>query len=114
MSEVCRINIGRGPGLYEEIDRELRHLADRIRERYHATRVLVFGSYVRGDLHQGSDIDLLVVGDFPQRFHHRPSLIRDLTDLPVEALCYTADEFEAMVREKNSFILDILGEGKDL
>ena len=114
MPEVCRIDIGRGPGLYEEIDRELRRLADRVRERCHATRVLVFGSYVRRDLHQGSDIDLLVVGDFPQRFHHRPSLIRDLTTLPVEALCYTAEEFDAMVGEKNPFILEIIGEGKDL
>ncbi len=114
MPEVCRIDIGRGPRLYEEIDRELRRLAEIIRERYHGTRILVFGSYVRGDLHQGSDIDLLVVGDFPQRFHHRPSLIRELTGLPVEALCYTADELDAMIGGKNPFILEILEEGKDL
>ena len=114
MPEVCRIDIGRGPGLYEEIDQELRLLAQKIRERYQVSRVLVFGSYVRRDLHQGSDIDLLVVGEFPQRFHHRPSLIRELTCLPVEALCYTPDELDEIVRKGNVFIREILKEGVDL
>ncbi|MFH0968693.1 MAG: nucleotidyltransferase domain-containing protein, partial [Methanobacteriota archaeon] len=33
--------------------------------------VLLHGSYARGDIHEGSDIDLILVGEFPERFHKR-------------------------------------------
>ncbi len=40
--------------------------------------------------------------------------IRDLTDLPVEALCYTSQEFDEMVRRGNILIQTVLAEGRDL
>jgi uncharacterized protein len=114
MPQVCRIDIGRGQGLYPELEERLRVLADRIRERYPVTRIIVFGSYVRGELHEGSDIDLVVVGDILGRFHERGTFIRDLTDLPVETLWYTPAEFDEMVRTGNTLIQTVLAEGRDL
>jgi predicted nucleotidyltransferase len=113
MSQVCRIDIGRGQALYPELEEELRILADRIRELYPVTRIIVSGSYVRGELHEGSDIDLVVVGDIPGRFHERGTFIRDLTDQPVETLCYTPHEFDEMVRTGNTLIQTVLAEGRD-
>ena len=55
----------------------------------------------RGDFHEGSDVDLIVVGDFPERHHKRAAAILDLTDLPIEPLCYTGEEFAGMVRSGN-------------
>jgi hypothetical protein len=114
MSQVCRIDIGRGQALYPELEEKLRILADRIRECYPVTRIIVFGSYVRGELHEGSDIDLVVVGNIPGRFHERGTFIRDLTDLPVETLCYTPHEFGEMVRQDNILIQTVLAEGRDV
>ncbi len=114
MSEVSRINIKRGPALYPEIEEELIRLASLVGRKYHAVRILVFGSYVSKDLHEGSDIDLLIVGDFPGRFHERCSLIRDLTDLPVEAQCYTPAEFEDMKKAGNRFIQEVLKKGREI
>ncbi len=65
----------------------------------------------RGDFHEGSDVDLIVVGDFPERHHKRAAAILDLTDLPIEPLCYTGEEFAGMVRSGNPFISRALAEG---
>ncbi|MCU0633036.1 MAG: nucleotidyltransferase domain-containing protein [Methanolinea sp.] len=114
MPELCRLDIGRGPALYEEIGRELSRLAEELRSRFHASRVAVFGSFVRHDLHQGSDIDLLVIGSFPMRFHLRPALVRELSTFPIEPICYTPEEFDDLVAGGNPFLLEILEECRDL
>jgi predicted nucleotidyltransferase len=111
---VCRIDIGRGPALYTDIAKKLEDLARQLRQGYRIDRILLFGSYVRRDLHEGSDIDLIVVGDFPGRFHERPSLVRGLTDLPIEPLCYTPDEFAELTASGNPFIIEVLEEAVDL
>jgi len=79
--------------------------------RRRAGAVIPYGSFSRGDFHEGSDIDLIVVGDFPERFHKRAAAILDLTDLPVEPICYTEEEFAELVRSGNLFIRQALAEG---
>ncbi len=56
-------------------------------------------------------IDLVIVGDFKDKFHKRISVVRDLTDLPIEPWCYTEEEFRAMILNKNDFITEVLKEG---
>ncbi len=114
MPSLCRFDPGRGAALYAETDEKLIALARSLREQYRIDRILLFGSYARREVHEGSDIDLIVVGDFPFRFHERSSLVRDLTDLPVEALCYTPAEFAALIAEDNPFISEVLSEAQDL
>ncbi|MCK8518393.1 nucleotidyltransferase family protein [Methanoculleus sp. 7T] len=65
----------------------------------------------RGDFHEASDVDLIVVGDFRERHHKRAAAILDLTDLPIEPLCDTEEEFAELVRSGNPFILQALAEG---
>jgi len=107
MHKLCRIDIRRGGEIYKEIGDELKELAERLREKYGVRRIIVFGSYVRGDLNEGSDIDLVVVGDFKERFHKRIASILNLTDLPIEPLCYTEEEFREMIRNNNGFISEV-------
>ncbi|MFH0966803.1 MAG: hypothetical protein V1862_03865, partial [Methanobacteriota archaeon] len=40
--------------------------------------------------------------------------ILELTDLPVEPLCYTPDEFDLMRTNQNSFVMIALEEGIEL
>ena len=114
MHKLCRIDIRRGGEIYKEIGDELKELAERLREKYGVRRIIVFGSYVRGDLNEGSDIDLVVVGDFKERFHKRIASILNLTDLPIEPLCYTEEEFRERIRNNNGFISEVLKEGENL
>ncbi len=111
MHQVCRIDLRDGRADVEGLRERVRMLADDLRSRYGASLVLLFGSLARGDVHEGSDIDLIVVGDIPGRFHERPGQVLELTDLPVEPLCYTQDEFNRMLADGNPFILAALEEG---
>ena len=77
-----------------------RFLADylpALREAYRPETVLLFGSRVRGDALEDSDLDLVLVAD---RFRGVPFLERAIRVLahidlpwPVDLLCYTPEEF---------------------
>ena len=88
--------------IYDNIE----EFASRLKEKFHC-EVYLYGSCARGKIHEGSDIDLIVVGDFKDRFIERIGKVLDLTDLPVEPLVYTHEEFEKM-KENNLFIRDVL------
>ena len=45
---------------------EAKKLVKRVREELHPVVVFLFGSVARGDAHALSDIDLLIVADFPR------------------------------------------------
>jgi len=72
--------------------------------------VYLYGSVARGEIHEGSDIDLIVVGDFKERIFERIGKILDLTDLPIEPLVYTEEEWETLLAEGNPFVNKILKE----
>jgi len=111
MPQLCRIDIRRGKEIYKEIDYKLKELAQILQKKYRTTKIIVFGSYVREDLNEGSDIDLVIVGNFKEKFHKRIAHIISLTDLPIEPLCYTEEEFKKMRLDNNSFINQVLKEG---
>ncbi len=111
MHNVCRIDIGKGEGVYREIEGKLKVFAKEVRKKYKVHKIIVFGSFIRKNLNEGSDIDIIVVGDFKKRFHKRIADILGLTDLPIEPLCYTLEEFDCMVEEGNWFIKDVTREG---
>jgi len=68
--------------------------------------VYLYGSFATGEIHEGSDIDLIIVGDFKERFFDRIGKILELTDLPIEPLVYTRAEFDKMMRG-NLFLNEI-------
>jgi len=80
-----RIDIGRSKDILDE----LKAFAKRLTKELPVREVYLYGSFARGEIHEGSDIDLIVVGDFTERLFERIGKILDLTDLPVEPLAYT-------------------------
>ena len=74
----------------------------------------VYGSYVTGELHEGSDIDLVVVADFPDPFLERIARVMAMTDLPIEPLVYTEAEFQEMVAGGNALVCEVLRSGRQL
>ncbi len=114
MPSLSRFDPGRVPALYAEIDAKLELRARSLRKRYRIDRIILHGLYARREVHEGSDIDLIVVGDFPLRFHERPSLVREMSDLPLERLCDTPAEFAALIHAGNPFITEAISEGREL
>jgi len=111
MYNIRRIDIGRGEETYQELSNKLKDLAQVLRRKFSASKIIVFGSFARGDLNEGSDIDLIIVGDFKAKFHKRIQDVIGLTDLPIEPLCYTEEEFRTMMANKNSFISEVMKDG---
>ena len=92
MPKLVRVNLEQRKELFEK----LKAFASELKAKHGAQQVILFGSWARGEVHEGSDMDLVIVGEFRERFPYRIGHILDLTDLPIEPLVYTPEEFEAM------------------
>ena len=108
MPKLCRINLEQREKVFEDINK----FAIKLKNKFNCI-VYMFGSFATGEIHEGSDIDLIVVGDFKERFFERIGKIIEMTDLPIEPLVYTKEEFEEM-KKNNPFIKDILRNAKKL
>jgi predicted nucleotidyltransferase len=67
-------------------------------------RAMAFGSYARGDMHEFSDLDLLIVGDFDLAPRLRERALREVAwaagiEIPLQLVAYTPAEVEK-VRER--------------
>jgi len=106
--KLCRVNLEDREKFYEQL-REFVHL---LKTKHKVKKVYLYGSFARGDFHEGSDIDLIIVGEFEGKMPQRIKEILDLTALPIEPLVYTEAEFEQM--KERSFLEEVLGTAKEL
>lgn len=95
------------PGDSVELIEEIKRFANKLKETLPVREIYLFGSFARGEIHEGSDIDLLIIGDFKERLFDRIGMVLDLTDLPVEPLVYSVEEFEGLKASESSFIKEI-------
>ena len=81
---------------------------------YDPERIIVFGSVARGDVHEDSDIDLLVVKRTDRSFLQRIDDVMAVVNVavPVQPLVYTPEELERLIRERRDFICTALEEGR--
>jgi predicted nucleotidyltransferase len=108
MYKLCRIDIENREKVYEELE----EFVKKLRSLYTIYHVYLFGSAAENALHEGSDIDLIIVGDFKERFFRRIANVLGLTSLPIEPLVYTKEEFEAM--KQRPFIQEVLKNAQEL
>ena len=85
----------------------------RIIAGYHPQRVIVHGSFARGDAHEGSDLDLIIVKSTPERFIDRVEQVLAFSngEMAVEPMVYTEQEIASMLSQGNSFLERALAEG---
>lgn len=94
----------------------LKAISERLKQAYHAEKVILYGSYATGQATSDSDIDLLVVAPVKERFFDRIanvlSLIRDLRrGLPVSPIVLSPEELEERQKLNDPFIHQILQTG---
>lgn len=91
--------------------RELERLAASLRADFGVEAVHVFGSFAAGEEHEGSDIDLLVVGEVPGRAVDRIGEILRRTDLPVEPIVLTRAALERRLEADHPLFTRAVREG---
>jgi predicted nucleotidyltransferase len=98
--------------LEQELDRYLPLL----KEKENAEKVIVFGSLATGQVHEWSDIDLVIVKCTALPFLKRTRAIRNTLQpkVAVEILCYTLEEFARLCAERLFFQEEIIGKGRVL
>ncbi len=107
MYKLCRVDIERS----EDLLNEIKIFAGKLKKNLSVKEFCLYGSFAKGEIHEGSDMDLLIIGDFSERFFDRIGRILDLTDLPVEPIVYTVEEFDELKKSQNPFIMEILKTG---
>ncbi|MEM0052790.1 MAG: nucleotidyltransferase domain-containing protein [Nitrososphaeria archaeon] len=95
--------------MFESIERYKNIIVEKLKPK----KIILFGSFARGDFNEGSDIDLIVIGDWNVSFLERIKVLLDFNDqyLPIEPFGYTEEEFRRMVEDENPFILNVLKDG---
>lgn len=84
-------------------------IAKKLKEEYRAKEVILFGSYARGEAHEDSDIDLLIIADTKERLYERVAtvlkLLRGLIRYtPLSPIVLTPDELEIQLKNTISLL----------
>lgn len=103
----------------EELERTLTELVSAIVASLDPERILLFGSFARGDQNRASDIDLVVVAHTSLPFCDRIGRVLEACHpispgRPVEALVYTPEEWQRMLAEGRSFAHHVVREARVL
>lgn len=96
---------------------EVRRIVERLNHGLKPRRILVFGSYARGDWRPGSDLDLFIEMETDLPPHQRRLLARRVMGpkkCPVDVLVYTPAEVAARRDSPGSIIPTILSEGREV
>ncbi|MCM8766416.1 MAG: nucleotidyltransferase domain-containing protein [Candidatus Omnitrophica bacterium] len=106
MLKLCNINIEDRKRIFKEVKR----LIQKVKTKFNA-QVYLYGSFAKDEIHEGSDIDLIIIGDFKGKMPQRIGEILKLTDLPIEPLVYTREEFKEM-KNNSIFLKEVLKKAK--
>jgi predicted nucleotidyltransferase len=93
----------------------LSEVVDRIVQKFHPEKIILFGSWARGDAQEDSDLDLLVV--LPQVEHTRNAAIQignTLSNLPIskDIIVSTPKDIEKYGKTIGYILKPALAEGK--
>lgn len=97
----------------ELLNNELERMVKVLAEEYQAEKVILFGSLAEGDIHDWSDIDLLVVKETSKPFYERLEEVVEIVkpNVGTDIIVYTPKELEEM-RGQLFFEDEILKKGK--
>jgi predicted nucleotidyltransferase len=96
----------------------LRDVVERILTVKRPAAIILFGSLARGDAHDGSDLDLLIVEHENPLPRHRRATPYQMAFLginrDIDLLIYTPEEIEEWANVPQAFITTVMREGRVL
>ena len=103
----------------QEIYDRLKKIAERLKKNYGAEKVILFGSYARGEETEDSDVDLLVFASTNERLFERMAtvleIVHDLYNgLPISPIVLSSKEVEERLKLGDQFVQEMLEKGIEL
>ncbi len=95
-------------------DKKLQHVINIIAKNYHPEKIILFGSYARGENNYDSDIDLLIIKESKLPRYKRVLEIRKYLrglKIPLDIIVYTKAEIEKWKNVKSTFVNNVMQEG---
>lgn len=102
-----------------DVMERIKAISERLKKEYSAQRVILFGSYARGDQTADSDIDLFIIAPTKERFFKRMAttlcIVRDLyRGLPLSPIVLRPEELEERENKGDQFVIEILEKGIEI
>jgi uncharacterized protein len=96
------------------LEEQLSNIVNSIVNQYAPEKIILFGSLATGEIHEWSDIDLLVIKETDQRFLKRLHEIARICEnrVGLDCLVYTPQEYERESRENLFFQEEIVKKGR--
>ena len=94
-----------------DISQQIDEISTRIIENIDPEKIILFGSYAKGNHNEDSDLDLIIVKQSNLPKHKRGIEIRRLFYgllIPMDLKVYTPEEFENELKNKYSFLNSVL------
>jgi predicted nucleotidyltransferase len=98
------------------LEEEIHRIVEIIKKDYEPDRIILFGSLAEGKIHEWSDIDLLIIKRTSKRPIERCLEVCRLIKpkIGIDLFIYTPEEYEILINERFSFLVNILKMGKVL
>jgi len=97
-----------------DLPEKVQEVIRKIVEGYDPEKIIIFGSYARGDWTEDSDLDVLVVKETDERWLKRTVAVSSLCRprlLPMDILVKTHEEIQEMLEGRSLFMRTVLDEG---
>ncbi len=97
-----------------DLPEKVQEVIQKIVEGYDPEKIIIFGSYARGDWTEDSDLDVLVVKETDERPFDRIGAVSGTCwprKLPMDIVVKTPNELEYELHEKQLFAREIMREG---
>ena len=94
----------------------IKSITIKLKEKYKAEKIILFGSYAEGNPRKDSDIDLLIIKKTKARHIDRAVLVRKILKdenriVAIDTLVYTPDEINKRLELEDDFVKNILDNG---
>ncbi len=96
------------------LEDELKRILEILKEKYTPEKIVLFGSLANKELHEWSDIDLLIIKETTKRPIERILEVSRLIKpkVGIDLFIYTPEEYEFLLKERFSFLIKVLKTGK--
>ena len=101
----------------EQFDKEIQNIVEQLIHLYKPEKVILFGSLAKGQINQGTDIDLFIIkNDVPEFGVDRIRQLDTIINyrLATDFVVYKPKEVEQRLKLGDPFVKNILEEGKVL